>query len=293
MSKLIAFLFLLLISSASVGSRATLAAIVIDFEELPVAPTGFYNGDITAGSPFRDNYQIIGTADNFGSEETLQLWNSGGVAFNNNYTLNFQSWTGWSWSNVADATTAGFGNQYAAAPGGGSNGMGGTAVGGTYAISFGAGSYFNLQPGAELQSIDVTNGTYPALSMLNGDQFAKQFGGADGNDPDLFQVTLSGFDALGGTGNLLNSITVDLADYRFADNSQDFILNTWQTIDISGLTGARSIALSYTSTDNGMFGINTPQYLAVDNLTLSAVPEPSCSVVALFVFGAGLRRRKA
>ena len=106
-------------------ARTAGAAVVVDFEELPVNANGFFNGDIAAGSPFRDNYTITGSRITFGETETLQTWSSQGVNFNNNYIQAFASWSGWSWSNVVDTSTAGFTNQFASFPGGGSNGSGG------------------------------------------------------------------------------------------------------------------------------------------------------------------------
>ena len=272
------------------------AAVVVDFEELPVNANGFFNGDIAAGSPFRDNYTITGSRITFGETETLQTWSSQGVNFNNNYIQAFASWSGWSWSNVSDTTTAGFGNQYAAATGGGSNGAGGVSVGEKYAVAFGNNAFFDVAAGMQLESIDVSNTTYAALAMENGDQFTKKFGGVSGNDLDLFQVTLTGFDAPGagtGAGNAVGSVTVDLADYRFNDNSQDFILNDWQTVDLTPLAGASSIGLSFFSTDSNQFGINTPTYAAFDNLRFSAVPEPSCGFVILLGIAAAWRRQRA
>lgn len=274
------------------------AAVVVDFEELPVSASGFYNGDIAAGSPFRDNYTVTGSRITFGQTETLQLWTSQGAQFNNNYIAAFGSWSGWSWSNVSDNTTPGFGNQYASATGGGSNGAGGVATGQKYAVSFGDNAFFNVPTGMQLDSVEITNTTYAALSMANGDQFTKKFGGVSGNDPDLFQVTLTGFDAPGagtGSGNAIGSVTVDLADFRFGDNTQDFILSDWQTVDLSSLAGASSIGLTYFSTDSGQFGINTPTFAAFDNLRFSAVPEPSSSLLVLSASAlliCGRRRRR-
>ncbi|MEM7476157.1 MAG: DUF4465 domain-containing protein [Planctomycetota bacterium] len=256
---------------------------------------GFYNGSNRPGNDaFRGNYQETGQTDlGFGTQYE-QLWTTQGVVFNNNYTQNnsnsnFDSWSGFSWSNVSDTTTPGSGNQYAAITGGGSDGAGGVAAGSNYAMTFGAGAFINVPTGRSLASVDITNSTYAYLSMRDGDAFAKNFGGESGNDPDLFQLTLTGFDATGGTGNSIGSVTVDLADYRFADNSQDFILDSWQTIDTTALAGAQSIGLSYTSTDVGGFGINTPLYAAMDNFAF--VPEPSSA--AMLLFGAlGLLRHR-
>jgi len=285
---------LLLAAYTSVLGSNLFGAVVVDFEELPVSASGFYNGDIAAGSPFRDNYTVTGSRITFGETETLQLWSSQGASFNNNFIAAFSSWSGWSWSNVTDTTTAGFGNQYASSTGGGSNGAGGVVAGEKYAVSFGNDAFFNVPTGMQLQSVDITNTTFAALAMANGDQFTKKFGGVSGNDADLFQVTLTGYDAPGagtGSGNAIGSVTVDLADFRFADNSQDFILTDWQAVDLTSLAAASSIGLTYFSTDSGQFGINTPTYAAFDNLTFSAVPEPSAGCLSLIAIGLLLRRR--
>ncbi len=275
------------------SARNAQAEMVVDFEGLPTPASRFYNGNNRPGNDaYRGNYRVTGEQTSNWGTQYQQLWSVEGFEFNNNYTQfdGGDYWSGWSWSSVADSTTAGSGNQYAASPGGGSNGAGGFDDSGTYGMSFGHGAYFNVTPGLALKSIDVTNGTYGYLSMLNGDQFAKQFGGTSGNDPDLFQVTFTAFDATGGatgSGSAIGSVTVDLADYRFADNSQDYILNTWRTVDLSALAGAHSVGLTYSSTDVGTFGINTPLYVAVDNLNF--VPEPS-SLSACLALSLGLLR---
>ena len=52
----------------------------------------------------------------------------------------------------------------------------------------------------------VTNTTFAFLSMQNGDEFAKQFGGDDGNDPDFFKVTFRGFDEENTQGNITGEV---------------------------------------------------------------------------------------
>ena len=266
---------------------------VIDFEGLPFGAGGFYNGDIDAGSPLRDNYTIIGTGDNFGVEETRQLWSTGGASFNNNYTKDFGSWSGWSLSNVQNTTTPGRGNQYASRPGGGSNGTGGINNG-NYAVAFDSGAFFNLPNNTIALSARVTNTTYAALSMQDGDAFAKKFGGVSGNDPDFFSATFTGFDAQGGTGATTGSLEVLLADYRFDNNSQDFLLSNWINIDLTSLGSAKSIGITFASSDVGAFGINNPTYLAFDDLVVSAVPEPSSLAIfgAIAILGAWRSRRR-
>ncbi len=193
---------------------------------------------------------------------------AGGAAFNNRYSPDFGGfWSGWSYSNVADATTPGFGNQYAAYAGGGD-------ASANYAVAFqDVVPTVTLPAGQRPQSARVTNTTYTALSMRDGDMFAKKFGGVSGTDPDFLLLTVTGRNAAGqGTG----AVDFYLADYRFADNAQDYIVSAWTTIDLSAL-GADTASLSFglTSSDIGQFGINTPVYVALDNLTLTPVPEPA------------------
>ena len=69
--------------------------------------------------------------------------------------------------------------------------------------------------GRRFESLMVTNTTYAALSMRDGDSFAKKFGGPSGNDPDYFRLTITGKDSGGST---IGSVEFYLADYRFADS---------------------------------------------------------------------------
>ncbi len=54
------------------------------------------------------------------------------------------------------------------------------------------------------------------------------------------------------------------------------------------LAGSESLGFGFASSDVGQFGINTPLYFAMDNLTLStstAIPEPSSALLALTALG--------
>ena len=102
--------------------------------------------------------------------------------------------------------------------------------------------------------------TYAALSMRDGDAFAKKFGGPTGNDPDFFRVTVRGFDAL---GTLTGSVEFFLADYRFTNNAQDYIVSQWTTLSLTPLGNAAKLTFALDSTDNGPFGMNTPAYFAL------------------------------
>lgn len=269
------------------------AQTTVDFESLPVPTAGFFNGDTEAGSPYRDNFTIT---DSGGTPvEYRQLWNTNGLQFFNAYTPDWLSWRGFSWSNVVDTTTAGFTNQYASFPGGGSNGAGNLpADGENYIVAFNNNTFFNLPEPSLLNSVDLTNTTYAGISMRDGDSFAKKFGGATGDDPDYFKVTFTGYDDVGMQGNTTGTIDYYLADFRFSDNSMDYIVDEWENLDLSGLGSIRSVGLSFETTDVGEFGPNTPFYVAIDNVsfTVTPVPEPSTLVGIGLVGCLSVLRRK-
>lgn len=245
----------------TLGTTVSAQAATIDFEDLPLVPNSFYNGSDSAGG-----------------------FTSRGAFFNNNYNPTFGSWSGWSYSNTTDTTTPGFTNQYSAYTGSGFNGSSNYGV----AFTFSPGdAYVDLPTGENPVSMQVTNTTYAALSILSGDQFAKKFGGVSGNDPDFFQLVITGLDT---SNSAVGTVDYYLADYRFEDNSKDYVVNTWQSVDLSSLEGATRLSFTVTSSDIGPFGLNTPAYFATDNLTTTPVPEPSSMLGALTLgaFSAGL-----
>lgn len=200
--------------------------------------------------------------------------------------------SGWTYSDVSDTTTPGFTNQYAAFTGTGfDSGDDNYAVGYLSSAADSRSGAITLPVATTVRGMFVTNTTWAALSMQNGDAFAKQFGGPSGDDPDFFRLTIFGLDE---EGEDTGSVTVDLADYTFDNNAEDFILDYWKWVDLNVLgDDVASLEFSLESSDVGAFGINTPTYFAMDNLILNEVPEPS----TLVLFGAGAacvlaRRRK-
>jgi hypothetical protein len=168
-------------------------------------------------------------------------------------------------------------NQYSAYAGGGYGGEGNYGVGFTHGVTLPGvnidpdDTRITLPAGLEPVSMDVTNTTYAAQSMLHGDVFAKRFGGPTGSDPDYFRLRVLGYDA---AGELAGSVEFYLADYRFADNQNDYLVSDWQLVDLASLRGrdVRSLSFNLESSDTGFFGVNTPAYFALDNLLL-APPE--------------------
>ena len=200
------------------------------------------------------------------------------------------AWDGFVYSNINNTTTAGYTNQFAAYSGTDVSGTGNYAVSyvlldwnsGTYdpvpqTVSFGAvtGNDYNTT----ISGAYFTNTTYAALSMLNGDGFAKKFGGETGDDEDYFKLIIKGIDE---GGDYTGTVDFYLADFRFADNSLDYIVDEWTWVDLTGLGNVVGLEFSLESSDSGDYGMNTPAYFAMDNL--NAVPIPA----GIWLMGSGL-----
>lgn len=253
---------------AMLCNESQAAIVIADFDEL-----AGYND--ASGTMYFDGY---------GATASAGSWQTKGASFN---TGPFGP--GWSYSRVDDPTTPGFMNQWAALPGKDFSGSGNYAIGTTFANN---GAFINLPSNHLLDSMRVSNTTYSGLSMLNGDAFAKKFGGPSGNDPDFFKVVFSGFSGTDATGVSTGSVEFFLADYRFADNSLDYIVDTWELVDLTALGNARSLGISFDGSDVGGFGLNTPAYVAIDNVSLSSVPEPGSLLLLGISLGLTLPRRR-
>lgn len=228
-------------------------------------------------------------------EEFTALWmgadgsggfTSEGVFFANSYTDyggGFYAWDGWAVSNHTDTTTAGYTNQFSAITGGGAGGS--AFYGVSYVSAYATEPTILLPDNSMPVSMEVTNTTYAALSMLHGDAYGKKFGGADGHDPDWFKLTVTGLDDAAAS---VGSVDYYLADYRFEDDGQDHIVQDWARVDLTPLAAARALRFELTSSDVGAFGMNTPAYFAMDNLVF--VPEPATAL--LILAGAVLLRRR-
>lgn len=211
----------------------------------------------------------LGAEDYFNGVESVNNFTIGDITLSNSYTLEGwgDDWSGFAVSKVQDITTAGFGNQYAAFTNGGANG---SEKYGIYFAGYSSQEIVFSTPRV-LKSLQVTNTTYAALSMRDGDFAGKEFGssndangdpdGTNGEDWFLLQIIpLDENDDLVG-----DTINFYLADYRFSDDNDDYIVDTWETIDLNDVV-ANKITFLLTSSDVGAWGMNTPAYFALDNL---------------------------
>ncbi len=206
------------------------------------------------------------TAESFynGSDEA-GYFETQGTFFQNDYNPTYLSWSGFSYSNTTDATTAGFANQYSAFPGSGFNASSIYGVYNTYGeIDFDGKK-------VTVDSVKITNTTYAAISMRDGDMFAKQFGsinGADGqpdgtNGKDFLKLWIFGLDS---NGVATDSLSFFLADYTSNNTADHYILDSWKNVSLGSLGEIYALSFEFESSDNGQWGMNTPAYFALDNV---------------------------
>lgn len=179
-----------------------------------------------------------------------------GLKFNHTYNSGY--WLGgFAYTNIKDSATAGFNNLYGVKALNGYNNSSQFVVG---------------QDGAVLSATSTpikfngfyfTNTTYAYKSMKNGDSFAKKFGGTTGNDPDYLKLIVTAFT----NGTKKDSLVLFLANFTYTNNTQDFILNTWQFADLSSLGFCDSIRFTMRSTDISGGFMNTPAFFALDNIS--------------------------
>jgi len=209
---------------------------VSDMDELTLGPDSYWNGSDGSGA-----------------------FSSAAVRFHNSYNPDWFSWSGWAYSSVTDNTSPGWMNQYSAFTGKGFDGSKNYAVG--YATSP-AVLDFTEDKAHAVKGFFVTNSTYAGLSMLEGDDFTKKFGGEEGTDPDFFRLDVWG----SRDGNDADTLSFYLADFRSNNSFEDYIVNTWQWVELSSLGKVDSLQFALSSSDVGDWGMNTQGYFCLDNL---------------------------
>ncbi|HKL34539.1 MAG TPA: DUF4465 domain-containing protein [Tangfeifania sp.] len=217
-------------------------------EDLNLQEDSFYNGSDGAGS-----------------------FKSGGFTFQNSYNAEWGSWTGFAASSKTDTTTAGWSNQYSAIAG-----LGALETE-SYAVAYPLGFSEIEFSETTVSGFYITNSTYTYLSMLDGDDYAKKFGGQDGNDPDWFKVTIA---SISSSGDTIETVDYYLADFRFDENEKDYIINDWQWVDLSSFGKISKLRFSLSSSDMGAWGMNTPGYFCIDQLNHQDLPPEIVNPVA-------------
>ncbi len=228
----------------------------------------------------------LGKAQGIANFENLALgagsyWNgsdgsggfkSGSAWFSNSYDTQYGSWDGFAYSNISDTAAQGWTSQYNAITGSGQGGSANYAVG---YIGFITPPMMTLDEPSVVSGLYVTNNNYAYYTMLNGGMFgAKKF-----TDSDWFLLTMTGKDAAGAVTGMVN--------FYLAEGIN--IVNSWEYVSLASLGVVKSVEFNLSSSDNGIYGMNTPGYFVIDTV----VPEPASLVLLMFASVIGLRTRKS
>ena len=200
------------------------------------------------------------------------------AVLNNDYNEAWDFWSGWAISADTDSENGSFENQYSSISGGGYDGSLTYAVAYEYPII----DISNNGPLSIVEGFYINNTTYAYKTLVEGNQFSKKFGGIDGQDKDYFRIHILGYVDGAVVGD---TITFYLADYRSDNPEEDYVVNEWTWVDTGSLGHVDSLTFAFESTDIGQFGINTPLYFAMDNLTtaeLSSTENVAASTVKIF-----------
>ena len=132
-----------------------------------------------------------------------------------------------------------------------------------------------LPVGETIVSMEITNTTWAANSIVNGDGFGGPFG-----PNDEFRLTIIGEQ---------QGAEIGAVDFHLATGGN--IVDEWTQVSLTTLHGADTLRFALVSTDTSTFGsaefLNTPTFFAIDNIMTVSIPEP-CTVTLALLGARGL-----
>lgn len=141
-------------------------------------------------------------------------------------------------------------------------------------------SRMSLTGNAELYvvSLDVCNSSYTWGTMMNKNPY--------GSTPEQnlqeakgwFKVEFYGYDGQGNPTNGGKPVEFYLADYRDGSATATPAISTWRAVDLSALGKVNAIEINFKGSDTGLYGLNTPAYCCIDNVTFETTPSLYTSV---------------
>lgn len=217
---------------------------VFNFDELTMPDTGFWCGSDT--SVYNHFY---------GDDE---------ISFPNNYNFDWLSWDNFSFSNWTNTTSQEYSNQWSVNTGEASSG---TNFGLAYIPIDWNDSHYPTTPidveftnPVKIESLQITNSTFTALTIENGDDYCTAF-----SDGDYYKIFIYGVK----NDVITDTVEVYLADFQ---NGNSYIASEWINVDLTSLDSITELRFDAYSTDIGDFGINTPLYFCLDDISYSTTP---------------------
>lgn len=220
--------------------------LVNDFEDVVLDESGYSNGSDTTGSLIDGRY--------------YNPIYSSSVILMNRYKPDWYSWDGFAVSSLIDSMTVGYVNQYSVIAG---QGAGGSAK---FALAYDSAEimlpYINSYQ--KVKSVMLTNSTYAYYDMLEGSDYSKKF-----EENDWFKVIIRGY-----SGNTLTgTVEFYLADFR---DGKSLIVRDWTKVSLSSFGVVEKLIFTFDSSDKGLFGVNTPKYVCLDDLVVEVEDGCNC-----------------
>ena len=207
-----------------------------DFEDVPLPDAGYFDADL------------------------LGVFKSGNIIFTSDWVSEYGGYSngGIYPSNLNDSVTTGILNQYSSYP----------KPEGNFAVvhyndyissTEGNNATFILPEPTMVEGVKVANSTYTYWAIKTGDD---GFGSCRAyKDGDWFKVTFTGYNAC---GENVGSVDYYLADFR---DGKSFIEESWAYVDLTSLGKCvYKICISFSGTDIGDYGLNTPTYCVIDEI---------------------------
>ncbi len=218
---------------------------VVTFENQKLNDQGFWCGTAEGtGYSYDDGYG--GTTTTYAC-----AYSENGVKFNTNYSVSswgYDYWSGYAISSrtettFADATMTP--DQY--------NNITGKAYSGEkFCVVQTYGETIDIEGGALVKGFYFTNSAYTVEVIKNGNAYAHKF-----DDKDWLTCTVTGTAADKSTKSV---------DIKLAENGS--YVNDWQWADLSSLGKVVQLSFSFTGSDSGAYGVNTPAYICIDDMAI-------------------------
>lgn len=223
---------------------------VVTFEDVPLDSTGYWNGSDKTGT--FSSYDAWGSTINSYADHFKSGILTCPTVFNEDQFFFSTWWSGIACSNHTDTQTIGLANQYSVYASSGAAGSKNFALIGSH------GAQCSFDESVTLKSLMINNSTYVFWALKEGhDGFGavKKF-----EADDYFYVAVAGYDS---TGAQTGKVEIPLAEFR---NSQTYICSSWTKVSLKSLGKVKSLVFTFTSSDTGDYGMNTPAYVCIDNI---------------------------
>lgn len=214
---------------------------VVSFENQKLNEQGFWMGEENG----------TGVSDDWGGTTYICSYAEKDLSFNTSYTKSdyLVSFMGFG---ISNRTATGFSatnftiDQF-------NNVTGKAHSGKQFAVVYGQAATITVSntKGVNVKGFFFTNSSYLVNSVENGDDYAKKFE----TGKDYFKVTV--------TADNGKSVDFYPADYRTGVT----VVKDWKWLDLSSLGRVKSLTFTFDGTDKGEWGLNTPLYVCIDDLT--------------------------